>query len=211
MSEPAWITSVPRNTSERLELLGTRPLAWEYLLFGAALLSGLDRTEDKWRDYRIGYVAAPGPALDDRQIVHEIKDLLSRGEFVASTLGRVISLEAQQAAFGPPGEPGDVELIEHLASRLIGLYEQMLDWHAELRALRVSDRAQAAVAAAHAMLSQPPHAVRDFVFGFVGRLEESLRRRAAGDETPIMITMDLTLSIDDTAVKQFRRAMRHLG
>lgn len=36
--------SVPRNDSERLELLGSRPPAWEYQLFGAALLSALHRT-----------------------------------------------------------------------------------------------------------------------------------------------------------------------
>lgn len=210
MSEPTWVTSVPRNASERLELLGCRPPAWEYLLFGASLLSGLHRTEEKWRDYVIGYVATPGPALADREVAHEVGDLMSRGQFVASSIERVISPNAQEAAFGRPGEPGNVDLIEHMGSRLIGLYEQMLDWHAELRALRVSDRAQVVVSAAHATLSQPPQAVRDFAFRFVEQLEQRLRRRASGDEAPIIIVMELTLSVDDAAVKRLQRGLRHL-
>ncbi len=66
------------------------------------------------------------------------------------------------------------------------------------------------ITAAHAMLSQPPQAVCDFAFAFVDQLEQSLRRRASGDTIPIVIEMELELSVDDNAVKEFRRALRRL-
>jgi len=210
MSDEKWVTSVPRSESDRLELLGTRPPAWEYLLFGAALLSGLQRTEDKWRDYRLGYTAAPGPALSDTELPQAVDDLMSRAAFLTSNVERVISAQAQLAAFGRPGEPGDVELIEHMASRLIGLYEQMLDWHAEVRSLRVTQRAQDVVTATQAMLGQPPQAVRDFARAFVAQLEQELRRLASGDSHPITITMELEFTVDEGAVRNLRRARRRL-
>ncbi|MGH8542995.1 MAG: hypothetical protein ACREX3_05030 [Gammaproteobacteria bacterium] len=207
-----WITKVPRDRSGHLELLFTKPPYWEYLLFGTTLLVGLERAEPKWRDFQLGYSMMIGERIDQDGLLSEIDERFSRAMAIASNGERVVSQHAQLAAFGEPGHPGDVALIEHMGNRLITMYEQLLDWASEFRSLRLPERASRLPDMGAAFVAQPINAIRQFVIDFVSSLEKSLTKLAAGSDEHIQITMHLTFDLDSktskTFLKELKRATR---
>jgi hypothetical protein len=210
MTEPTtWTMKVPTDVSGRMELLAVRPMLWEFLLFGTVLHAGIERTETKWRDYHLGYSMNIGPVVIKDELLATFNEKLSRSSFVVSNLSKILSQPAQEAAFGLPGLPGDANLIEHMANRLIDLYEQLLDWTDGIRSLRVpggpaEDLREAAVA----FVSQPIAECRAFVPRFIASIEEVLIRLKGGEEKPIHIAMELTFKVSDDVPKQYKALLR---
>lgn len=202
------IITVPRDESARLELLALRPPAWEFLLFGAALHAGLNRTEPKWRDHQLGYTMNVGPIIAKDQLAEAMQDRLTRVTFIASNIERVISKRAQDTAFGLPGEPGDPDLIEHMAGRVIMLYEQLLDWAAEMRSLRLPDNAESITELGASFAAQPILASRAFVKEFISVLEGELAKFALDPEYSMNITMAIHFDVDTADSKAFVKAIK---
>ncbi|MFF2275757.1 hypothetical protein [Agromyces sp. NPDC058126] len=207
-ADGTWVTVVPKDETAKRELLGLRPPAWEYLLFGAELLRRLGEIEPKWRDYSLGYSMTVGPRIAQENLSPEFSERLSRLTFIASNIERVISLQAQSAAFGEPGASGDAALIEHMAGRLVQLYEQLIDWATEIRSLRLPSKASGLAELAVAMTAQPIQAVRDFVHRFVEDLERGLHQLASGESTSLTIEMRLTLEVDDDITDRWTRELK---
>ena len=202
------IIRVPRDPSARIELLALRPDAWEYLLFGAALNSGLMQTEAKWRDHQLGYTMNIGPIIAKSELVDAMNDRMTRVSAIAGNIERVISQRAQDAAFGLPGHPGDPELIEHMAGRVILLYEQLLDWVAEIRSLRVPENAASLPELGAALASQPILATRTFVQEFISALEDELAKAAKDPDYMIRISMAVAFDLDAGDSKGFIKALK---
>jgi hypothetical protein len=197
---------VPRNPSDRLELLVTKPPSWELLLFGAHLLAGLRRTETKWRDYSMGYSISIGPVIQSEDIPAAVSERMSRAGALVSKVEQIISPHAQELAFGAPGEPGDPSLIAHVADRLIYMYELMLDWADEFMSLRfdVTDGAPEDLSRRGALLMWDPiNQVRTFVDEYVVLLESKLDELARGTSNTAGIEMRLELSFADGEVDSF--------
>jgi len=91
-------------------------------------------------------------------------------------------------------------LIEHLATRFIEVYEEILDIAARLRGARVSDNMTSVMDAAAHLADNPLKQIRDFIDQIVVETD-AIPDRLALDE-PITITLTLTLSIDDEAQKR---------
>ncbi|WP_304454764.1 hypothetical protein [Nocardiopsis sp. YSL2] len=71
-------TSVPRDESERIELLAERLDGWEYLLFGHYLKKFINEIESKWRDYHLGYSMSVGLKIDELSLGEELNDRISK-------------------------------------------------------------------------------------------------------------------------------------
>jgi len=203
--------AVPRDASERLDLLSARPPGWEYILFGYALRLGLARTEVKWRDYHLGYTMEIGPAVALSEVLSSFSDRMSRVSAIIGNLEKVISAQAQEAAFGLPGSPGDAALIEHMGSRLMMMYEQLLDWAQDIRALRLPTPAKSLPEMAVAFIAQPVGETRDFVEQYIHRLETGLAARAAGSEEPINLVMTLKFEIAPAISRAYSRELKKVS
>ena len=211
MTDGRLIVRVPRDESSRLELLSVRPPAWEYLLFGYALHSGLARTEPKWRDYHLGYSMQVGPAIPMSDLGPVLEDRASQAGSIASNITKVISQKAQETAFGLPGESGDSDLIEHMGGRLILLYEQLLDWAQEVRSFRVESKAERLPELMAALVAQPITETRSFVQSFIEQVEAAVAAMAAGAEEPMNVSMYLTFDVtDDVAYKAYRKEWKRV-
>lgn len=199
-SEPPVLRS-PRTAEQQRELLAQRPKAWEYLLYAGILWRRRQSLESKWRDHELGYARRTRQHLDDRKVSSFVSNALSDLKSCGSNLLKMLDARAQERAFGPPGHPGDPALIEHIATRFIEIYEEMLDVATTLRGVGVSDEMAPTMEAVARLTDTPLREIRDFVDQFIAEAD-SLPERLALDK-PITITLELTLTLDDEALKNF--------
>jgi hypothetical protein len=202
------IDRVPRNADEEAALLRKRPDGWEFLLFAAILRRRMARLESKFRDHELGYVEPQGPMLDEHEAIRLLREAFHKGGSLGGNVERVLEPRAQELAFGALGEPSDPERIDHLAERLIDIYEAFLDWGASLRGTAVPDECERAFALASSFLDGPIRQMREFVDRVVGEVDLVPARLREGD--PIRMTLTLTISIDEAVTSSLHDEMRRL-
>ncbi|MEV4227780.1 TIR domain-containing protein [Streptomyces bobili] len=210
--EPATLR-VPRTPDQQRELLAQRPPAWEYLLYGGVLWQRRNALEAKWRDHELGYASRTGRHYEIGQVFAFLQNSLSDLAACPPNILKMLSPEAQLRAFGARGEPGNAELIEHIATRFVEIYEQMMDVASALRGVGVPEELNEVVEATARLADQPLKEIRDFIDRFVAEADSVPDRIAEGKN--LEITMDLTMTIDDEALDRQSIAMdiarRRLG
>jgi hypothetical protein len=150
-----------------------------------------------------------GARIPKSDLIDELNARLSRMQFIAGNIMKVISEDAQLRAFGAPGVSGDPDMIEHMAKRLIDLYEAILDWQSEVLALRL--HAESTIPAIGAsMARQPITAIRDFSYEFAANLEAGIARAVADPDSKVEISMTLTFLLDDGLVDQWIAEVKRL-
>ncbi len=213
-AQPTGI-GVPRTTEEQRQLLSQRPDLWEYLFYASVLLMRRANIEEKWRDHEIGYARRTGRYLKDRDAIGHITNATGVARGILDNFNRVLDLDAQEAAFGAPGEPGNPEKIEHLATRLVDVYEELLDWARNLRGISVSNNFSNLFELTAHLADGPARQIRDFVDDFVAQAERLPDLLNRDDDEPIHINMILKLEIDDglqTAIgREFDRVEKILS
>lgn len=198
---------VPRNVAETEGLLARQPPGWEYLHFAGALLQGRRALEPKWLDYRAGYSQPSGRYLDHEDAVRYLRGAFSDILVITEPVGAMFSVENHILAFGADGEPGNPTLIEHLAKRVLTLYEGLLDWAARIRGMNFPGEFEYAAELAANVAERPASEVRDFldhVVEQIGRVPEILARE---NSEPVRIELWLKLSVDDRAIDAFNREL----
>jgi len=207
------ILRVPRTPAQQRELLAQRPPAWEYLLYGGVLWQRRNALEEKWRDHELGYASRTGQHYDRFEVFTFLQNSLSDLAACPENILKMLSTNAQLRAFGAPGEPGNAELIEHIATRLVGIYEQMMDVASTLRGAGVPEELSEVMEATARLADQPLKEIRDFIDHYVAEVDTLPERLTNGED--VRITMDLTLTIDDEAsanqAREMDRARRRLG
>lgn len=204
------VRQVPKDESGRLELLALRPPLWEYLLFGNVLHVARSACEARWRDYQLGYSLKIGPVIDPMQIPGVISERMSHASATMSNLERILAPTAQVRAFGDLGEPGDADLIEHMAVRLIDLYALLLGWAEETRALRVPDWAERLKELAVELVRQPLQRTHDFVDEFISEIEQVIANLVEDGTTQLTITMELIFKLEDSSVREFQEELNRV-
>ena len=118
---------------------------------------------------------------------------------------KMINPRARERAFGLPGQPGDPALIEHIAKRFIGVYEEILDIAARLRGAGVSSNMESVMEYAARLADAPLKQIRDFIDQLVVETDTIPERLALDEDVNINLT--LTLAIDDETSAQLHREM----
>ncbi|MFI6011502.1 toll/interleukin-1 receptor domain-containing protein [Streptomyces sp. NPDC051243] len=202
--EPTTLRA-PRTPDQQRELLAQRPPAWEYLLYGGVLWQRRNALEAKWRDHELGYASRTGQHYDTAQAFTFLQNSLSDLAACPQNLLKMLSPQAQQRAFGARGESGNAELIEHIATRFVGIYEQMMDVASALRGAGVPEELSEVMEATARLADQPLKEVRDFIDQFVAEVDTVPERIADGKH--LEITMELIMTIDDEALREQSEAM----
>ncbi|QNE34403.1 TIR domain-containing protein [Leifsonia shinshuensis] len=162
---------VPRTEVEVAVLLGERPTGWEYLLFSYWLAAGLERLNPQYNDHVIKFAIGGDPVSDEDLLDFSSSELARIGS-VTSTFESLLLGPAQEAAMGRPGEPGDPELIEHLADRMIAIYAELLSWEYRLRAAATwSDEARELLRALANYANQPIDEIHRFVLALRAQMD----------------------------------------
>lgn len=204
-SQPPVLRS-PRTLEQKRELLAQRPEAWECLLYAGVLWQRRQALESKWRDHELGYARRSGQQLDDDGAFTLINTAMNDLSACAANLMKMLDSQARDRAFGPEGQPGDPALIEHIATRFVEAYGEMLDIAARLRGVSVSSNMVSVMDAAAHLTDTPLREIRDFIDQAIAETD-TIPDRLARDE-PIVIRLELILTGDEKAVKHLNREMK---
>lgn len=188
---------VPRTHQERQLLLMHRQPGWEYLLFGADLLAGLEQLQPEWRDFEARYATPSGRYLSRDEAVPYLEAALHRSTSYVNAAMRLFEPAVHERAFGKPGEPGDAERIAHLAQRLSDLYRNLLAWAAELRGTATEDVFRPLLEATADLVVGPVEQYRAFVQDCVRQIDEIPAHISADTGEPLRVTLELVLAIND--------------
>jgi hypothetical protein len=197
------VLRVPRTTDQQRELLAQRPSAWEYLLYTGVLWRRREALESKWRDHELGYARRTGQHFDDREAINFLGNSFNDLKAFGPNILKMLDPGTQERAFGLPGQSGDPALIEHIATRFVEVYEDIIDVAANLRGAGVSDELAPYFEAAARFADTPLREIRDFIDQLVAIANSLPERLASGD--PVVIQLELTLTIDDEAIENLDR------
>ena len=206
---PPAVRRVPRNQEEIQRLLEQRPPLWEYLLYAATLLQGASRLESKYRDHEIGFARMSGNHVDIADLPGVLRTAQSRMLGTIENFNAVLEHNAQKAAFGTSGTPGDPERIVHIADRAVSVYEDLLDTAAWLRSLPVTEEsARRNLRVLARSLDQPIGSTRAFLNGYAreaNRSAEQVERNRLPSTAKMTMTYDISSS--NSVAKEFDRAI----
>jgi hypothetical protein len=126
-----------RGRSLRLAL--EKPGGWEYKLFAQALKDEIDDASELRLQQRLGLSFGVYQHLTVEDIwtwkdlrMAELSGLLRASEIIIN--------ENLEKAFGPPGVPGDLELIGFCSKSLGQLYREAIEWSLRVRRVAVDER-----------------------------------------------------------------------
>jgi hypothetical protein len=203
---------VPDDRDEQARLLVQRPAGWEYLLFAGVLRRETKKIGPKLQDHELHYAPRVDKYVDLQEGPGYISRAMKRATRVTRALMRLFDTEVQVKAFGPPGKPGDPERIAHLAVRVVGSAEELLDWAADLRGIQVSPELERSFELAARMVDQPILDILQFISSYVTHAEQIPELLAQPRSEPISQSLTLTLTMDDDAVArcvaELRRVVR---
>jgi hypothetical protein len=196
-SGPSFITRTPRSEAERQLVLAEQPPGWEYLYLAGHLLHERELIEPKFRDFEVGYAAPAGRSiLDPLEFVEFLQLHMNEALRITRAQEQVMSQDAQQRAFGAPGEPGDPERIAHLARLWNSLYEGFLDWSATLRGLAVPTEFARAAELLARYAEGPVATYREFVDSLVASVDEIPEALAKGESLSVSLVWELAIAPD---------------
>ncbi len=204
------VIHVPRTADQQRRLLDQRPLLWEYLLFAGVLAQGKDRLEPKWRDHQLRYVRRSGGLLDDSQAITFIQGAIDDAVVLANNVVRVLDRQAQEGAFGLQGVSGDPVQIEHIAQRVVEIYEGFLDCAARIRSAAISDHLKRLFELAASWVDMPITQIRDFIDQCVAEVNRMPDRLANPDDRPIYVRLDLVIGEDNRIISDFNQEMKRV-
>jgi hypothetical protein len=200
-SSNPMVTGVPRTLEGQRELLMQRPIAWEFLLFASVLLTRRSALEEKWRDNEIRYARRTGIYMDEQTALDYVSSKADDAIAIVESLNRVLSDDAQAAAFGAPGEPGNAPGIEHLATRVIDIYEELLDWAANLRGMGVPQDFRNLFDLAAQVVNRAIQQIRELVDYYVAQAENIPEKLVRGES--VHLEIPLKIDIDDEVLSEF--------
>lgn len=204
---------VPRTPAEAATLIGERPAGWEYILFSYWLATGIEERSDAYNDHRLQF-ALGGEFVPTDDLVDYAQIELAKILSITEAFERLLLGPAQETAMGTPGESGDPDLIQHLASRMLMIYDELLAWAHRIRSATTPLKEGRALLLALAdYAAQPIDAVREFVLDFRDRMDRLSETLESGES----VSLELSISFDvprdvskryEDALQRFRKALR---
>ena len=211
-SKPASASGrVPRTSQELQELVAARPGGWELLLFAARLLQGKNDLELRWRDHQLRLPTADYHRLDEDEVAGYLSAAFGRLGWTLRPIERVFA--AHEDAFGKPGEPGNVALIQHFADWIIEVHRRLLDWAGTLRSVGVPEEFELTVELSSQAADLPLERLRSFIDETVAAVDELPGKLGAPENERESIELDLTLTLEadselmEAAIDELRRVL----
>jgi hypothetical protein len=202
---------LPLTQHEMDVLKNDRPPGWEWFLFAGILLQGRSALEDKWRDHILGLKSARAPRLaNPQEAIAYIQTAIEQIRVIVEDLGRIISPEVQEKAFGPPGTPGDWDLDEYMGRRFVGLYGQMLSWASEVRSASVPNGWDRVFALLSSYSDQPLGEVRGAIDAFADFARSIPAHVSEPNPSPEQVTIPLKFDIDPETSAAFSAELQKL-
>jgi hypothetical protein len=199
---------VPRTPSEAFLLLGERPAGWEYILLSYWLSQGVEERAAAYQDHELGF-ALSNNYIPAERLLDYMDSELARVLSIVDVFENLLFGPGQQLAAGAPGEPGDPARIEHLASRVLMIYDELLAWSYRLRSTSTTaDEGRDALKALANYATQPIDAVRAFITSFTDDMNALSGKLEAGED--VDVEMYITFEVPEEVTLNYHAAMKKL-
>lgn len=191
-------TLSPRKLAEMIaEKVGkdvpAQAAGWEYRLFADTLRAGLKDLEDKRHDHDLPPVRTLRTFGTEAQAFEYFVERTEEFDRIINSIAEVLSPQQQERAFGAPNQPGDDARIRRLGKRFTEIYEQLLDWAADLLAT-ATPSSHRALYLATARLADGP---LDQIDAFAKEFAASVARQPA-EPVELRLVIDYSLADVET-------------
>jgi hypothetical protein len=92
------------------------------------LLAARNALEPRWFDHEVRYGQFIATPLDNAGVVKYLRSALDEPRRILKNFNKLFDQRMMTAAFGRPGEAGSPERLRHLTHRIVGCYEDLLNW-----------------------------------------------------------------------------------
>ena len=206
---PEGSSNVPSTASGVEQLLADKPSAWEYLYFAAVMLMGVEVLRDKLHDQEIQFVRPGTCHLTDKEVVASVMPELDRLQAITENVSRIFDADAQAAAFGPPGTPGDPDRIRYLGNSVVAFLGELLDWATDVRGIVVSAKAKTAMVLLASMVNTPIRQTLAFIAQCADSME-NIPEPPRPDGSPHQV-IALSITLDRKLLQQLIEETRRLA
>jgi hypothetical protein len=134
--------NIENLSGESIRLALEKPRGWEYMLFAQSLIDQVAAYKDVRRELELGLDLGISEYVSLDNFQQWSSPRLQELSQIVGTLTKLINKSAQDA-FGPPGEPGDVEAITFVTRKIGESYRQAVDWALKVRRACVDDALEA--------------------------------------------------------------------
>jgi hypothetical protein len=178
---------------------------WEWLYFASELARGLAACQPQYLEYQSQAVGVAGDAVADPEA--NIRLLSDEMSSVVAKANGLLDPALMEQALGPPGKPGNEEVIRVVTAGLTGVYADMISWGLRVRGANVEPKWQPAYTALSKYVSLPLHQFQDFSAALSTRMSQLVTDLRAGKTPDPEVDMTLTLTVEPTATSEFNAAM----
>lgn len=190
---------------ESLRIYVEKPNGWEYLVFAKILQERIQSYKSRRLDLELGISFGNVIDFDDRLTATSwISTKFTQITQIVKNLTQALNSGITKAV-GAPGEPGDIERIEHMASRIAEGYAEAIEWTLEFHRVVVEPDLEKIMKLAANFSSNMLAEIELFSADLYGRIQYALENHAPGDT----VSFTLTLTVPDT--KEFSQEMQRLA
>jgi hypothetical protein len=202
-SSSGWWLTYLRGRAVRIAL--ERPTAWEYRLFAQALTDEVDEVADLRRRYEIGVTLGTGEYLSVENFLNWASARIAQLRRIADAIN-VLMNETLQTALGPPGQPGDPELIVFTARQVGACYKEALEWTDQVRRTTAEERLLPVVRAMASFSNDIIAQIAAFGPHCLAQIERGLAEAPTSEPR----TLKLSLVVKLSGLEEYERRMEEL-
>jgi hypothetical protein len=189
----------PRQLAEMLAKkvgveVGPPKAGWEYQTFADVVRTNMRALEEKKLNHEMGFAETVRTFDVETDSLDYFTARTRRFDEIVNAIGDVLSPQKQQWAFGPAGQAGNAEKIRLLATRFTKLYEDLLEWAADLRGTVTPERHRGLYEVTAQLVQQPLRQIDEFVEHLA-----TAAQRGAGD---LVLTIDYDVSDVEAELKK---------
>lgn len=216
----AEIIRLEARNSALGNLLKGRPLAeeiarekllfWEFRLIAELLRANLRGAARTWFDLKANLLAGKRHPVPDEEVLQWFRLKLSEATDFLDPLDNLYTVELEKA-WGPPGQPGDVEAIVHVCELFGRLAAGLVRWEEEVRFVWVSDVFRPLVIHLQGTVGRQLEKVLEIPAVFDDAVDKAEASPGATLVIEHILTFDLPEGWSDQISKELRKIERDAG
>ncbi|MEV5653723.1 caspase family protein [Streptomyces sp. NPDC052291] len=196
------VPRVPRTLAGREELVRSKPPKWDYLLYASSLQLGVESLGEKWAKYEAGR-SSRTRHMSVAQLCHYVDNSLDKLQQITHRIEECLSQELQDRAFEQSIEQADPDLIKRMASELVGVYEDYMDWAMAIRGIVAPHKASRLIEMAALIADTPVREVKAFIQQYFDEIDALGDRYASAEVASISIDLSLRITLDQEVLDAF--------
>lgn len=178
-----------RLDARSLKHFSEKSPGWEYLCLASLLRDRMLNLRSKKLDLELGISLGRSIKLDsDVEVFNWISEKMRDASSLIGTINPLFS-KGVLAAVGAPGEPGDIERIEHFAARVSELQSLLLDWSLEFFRVDAPEHFTLALDLSRKMASEAIEQIETYALTLYERIDFALKNHKPGDVLELTLTL----------------------